>query len=468
MDRTSNILASATRPYQFLFPDGVISGSAALTVDAFLAARYHCPRPRSVNSVRRKGYVKRSELAESVSSAVSAVPAFDIHTHLYGPEFGPLLLRGIDELLTYHYLVCEAFLQAPMPYDKFWSMPKDQQADHVWEHLFVRNTPVSEAARGVATVIAAFGLEPGRTTLAELRDLFASMPLEQHLDTVFAKAHVDKVIMTNELLKPDEQAAWAKIRERDPRFLSAMRVDGILNDWKKAASTLSGAGYAVKTRPDAATYKEVRRFLGDCADKMSPIYLAASLPPSFDYPDASVRGLLFEKSIIPFVRERGLPLAVMLGVKRGTNPGLRMAGDTLGRADLAALERLCEANPDISFLATCLSRENQHQLCAVARVFHNLMVFGCWWFVNTPSMIKEITAERLELLGTRFVAQNSDARVLDQLIYKWAHARKVVAEVLTDKYADLLDSGWALKKTDIERDVTALFGDNFTQFAKHK
>jgi len=412
--------------------------------------------------------VKRSELAEAVSSAVNAVRVFDIHTHLYAPEFGPLLLRGIDELLTYHYLVCEAFLQAPMPYDKFWSMPRKRQAEHVWEHLFVRSTPVSEAARGVATIIATFGLEPGRTTLAELREFFASLPLEQHLDMVFSKARVDKVVMTNELLDTNEQAAWEKIRERDPRFLSALRVDGILNDWKKAAGVLSGAGYAVKTRPDAATYREVRRFLADRADRMSPVYLAASLPPSFDYPDASVRGLLFEKSIIPFVRERGLPLAVMLGVKRRTNPGLRMAGDTLGRADLAALERLCEANPDIGFLATCLSRENQHQLCAVARVFHNLMVFGCWWFVNAPSMIRELTAERLELLGTRFVAQNSDARVLDQLIYKWAHARKVIAEVLTEKYADLVDSGWALKKTDIERDVTALFGVSFPRFAGQK
>ena len=48
-------------------------------------------------------------LAEKVEAIVASTPVFDIHTHLYDPAFGPLLLWGIDELLVYHYLVAEAF-----------------------------------------------------------------------------------------------------------------------------------------------------------------------------------------------------------------------------------------------------------------------------------------------------------------------------------------------------------------------
>jgi hypothetical protein len=29
-----------------------------------------------------------------------------------------------------------------------------------------------------------------------------------------------------------------------------------------------------------------------------------------------------------------------------------------------------------------LSRENQHELCVVARKFRNVHIFGCWWFTN--------------------------------------------------------------------------------------
>lgn len=79
------------------------------------------------------------------------------------------------------------------------------------------------------------------------------------------------------------------------------------------------------------------------------------------------------------------------------------------------------------FLVTFLPRENQHELCVSARKFSNLKPLG-WWFLNNPLIIEEITRERLEMLGTSFISQHSDARVFDQLIYKWNHSRRVIAE----------------------------------------
>ena len=111
-----------------------------------------------------------------------------------------------------------------------------------------------------------------------------------------------------------------------------------------------------------------------------------------------------------------------------------------------------------------LSRENQHELCVVARKFPNLMIFGCWWFLNNPSIIDEMTRERLELLGFSMIPQHSDARVLDQLIYKWKHSRTVIAGVLTDKYSDLAAAGWRVSEKEIQRDVALLFGGIFENF----
>ncbi len=50
-----------------------------------------------------------------------------------------------------------------------------------------------------------------------------------------------------------------------------------------------------------------------------------------------------------------------------------------------------------------LARENQHELCVTARKFPNLMIFGCWWFLNNPSLIEEITQMRLDLLGLSMI-----------------------------------------------------------------
>jgi hypothetical protein len=154
----------------------------------------------------------------------------------------------------------------------------------------------------------------------------------------------------------------------------------------------------------------------------------------------------------------------MIGVRRGVNLTLGPAGDGVGRADVAAVERLCAANPDLKFFATFLSRENQHELCVSARKFANLMPFGCWWFLNNPSIISEITTERLELLGTTFIPQHSDARVLEQLIYKWAHSREIIAECLVASYRRVIRSGFALSRARIEKDVRNMFQDNFARW----
>jgi hypothetical protein len=64
---------------------------------------------------------------------------------------------------------------------------------------------------------------------------------------------------------------------------------------------------------------------------------------------------------------------------------------------------------------------------------------------------------RVELLGTSFIPQHSDARVLEQLIYKWDHSRTIIGRVLGDKYADLANSGWNASEAEIRRDVKLMF-----------
>lgn len=64
------------------------------------------------------------ELRAVVDTAVTEVKITDVHTHLYAPCFGDMLLWGVDELLTYHYLVAEVFRWVDMPYQDFWNMSK--------------------------------------------------------------------------------------------------------------------------------------------------------------------------------------------------------------------------------------------------------------------------------------------------------------------------------------------------------
>ncbi len=229
---------------------------------------------------------------------------------------------------------------------------------------------------------------------------------------------------------------------------------------------LRGWGYGASTHVDAAALGEVRRFLSDQVKRMNALYMAVSLPPDFAFPDDTLRTQLIAECIVPVAAEHNIPFALMIGVKRAVNPALKLAGDGVARADVGAVERLCAKFPRNKFMVTMLARENQHELCVAGRKFPNLFVFGCWWFLNNPSLIEEMTRMRLELLGLSVTPQHSDARVLEQVIYKWEHSRAIIAKVLEEKYCDLLNTGWTVSDVEIARDVKGLLGGNFWDFQK--
>ncbi len=406
------------------------------------------------------------ELRRQVDEVVSATPVLDMHTHLFPPQFGALNLYGVDHLLTYHYLVAELFRAGDVRPEEFWELPKARQADLVWEELFVRRTPLSEATRGVVAVLTSLGLDPRARDLREARALFGVLRAEDYVGRVLETARVGSVVMTNDPFDEKESRLWERGTERDTRFHPALRVDPMLVGWRGALPALASQGFDVSEDLGGRSVTEARRFLDAWVGRMRPLYLAVSLPDDFNFPadPDAVRARVLEEIILPTCREHGLPLALMIGVRRGVNPRLRAAGDGVGRADVGAVERLCASHPDLRFLVTFLSRENQHELCVAARKFSNLLPFGCWWFLNNPSIISEITRERLEMLGTSFIAQHSDARVLDQLIYKWSHSRRVIADALFEAYDALLKDGRPVMRHEVERDVTRLFSGNFSRW----
>ncbi len=408
------------------------------------------------------------ELRKAVDRAVASAQITDVHTHLFSPRFGGLLLWGVDELVTYHYLIAETHRWIELPVEDYWELSTREQADLIWRTLFLENSPLAESCRGVLTALHNLGLDTAARDLESYRRHFASLRVEDYVDTVFARAGVKEVVMTNDPFDDAEREVWLQGPEEDPRFRGALRLDTLLNTWETGGAKLVRWGYKVQTRLAGETVSEVRRFLKEWAERMQAVYMAVSLPPTFTMPEDSPRSRLIRECVLPVCEELNIPFAMMIGVKKLVNPGLRLAGDSVGKASIETVEYLCTAHPRNKFLVTMLSRENQHEFCVAARKYRNLMPFGCWWFLNNPSLVDEITRMRLELLGLTFIPQHSDARVLDQLLYKWDHSRRIIAEALYDKYRDLMATGWRIEESEIQRDVGKLFGGNFWEFVQRR
>ncbi|MGC2831867.1 MAG: hypothetical protein WB994_19675 [Candidatus Acidiferrum sp.] len=420
----------------------------------FLKSTRHTPA--TSDSERLTG----GRIFTTVEEVLASTPFVDIHTHLYPPVFGKIGLWGIDELLTYHYLEAELFRSSDIRPDRYWTLSKREQADVIWRTLFVENTPISEATRGVIAVLDAFQLPTDRPDLAEARAFFKAQTIERHAPRVLEMAGVNVVVMTNDPLDPEETAVWKNGDVKHSQFRAVLRLDRILCTWSAHWQVLASQGYRVDEQASGKSAAEVRRFLMDWQARMQAVYMAVSLPDTFAYPQETVGNRLLKEAVLPACCELGIPLSLMMGVRKQVNPAIRLAGDAVGRSDLKALENLCREFPENRFLVSVLSRESQHELCVYARKFNNLMPFGCWWFLNNPSIVEEITRERIEMLGTSFIPQHSDARVLEQVIYKWHNTRRTLSRVLAESYRLLSEDGRGVTRGDIQRDVTRLFRSN--------
>jgi hypothetical protein len=410
--------------------------------------------------------LKCEQIQSAVEDVLRSTQFIDIHTHLFSPAFGKIGLWGIDELLTYHYLEAEFFRSSEIMPEAYWKLSKRERAEAIWKALFIESNPISEATRGIVAVLSAFGLPTDALGLKEARQFFETQPIEAHIRKVFQLAGVSSVAMTNDPLDPEERPVWINGGQQHPQFHAVLRLDRILWGWPNHWQQVASQGYAVDERASGKSVVEVRRFLADWHKRMQPLYMAVSLTDAFQFPDDSVTSKFLTEAVLPSCRELGLPMSLMIGVRRQVNPALGMAGDAVGRADLRAVEHLCRTFPENRFLVSVLSRENQHELCVYARKFSNLMPFGCWWFLNNPSIVEEITRERIELLGTSFIPQHSDARVLEQVIYKWRNTRLTLAPILTKTYGLLHNDGKVITRQGIQKDVNRLFRTNFEKWTR--
>jgi len=484
---------------------------------------YYCDKSVPSSSLLMKANLgnDRDRIRSIVFAEVQSAHAIDLHTHLLPPSHGALCLWGIDELLTYHYLVAEYFMTAPptITPEGFYAKSKQDQADLIWQALFIDRSPISEACRGVITTLIALGLrqQVGDRDLGNIRKFYSNYRdagasgAEEYSKLVYQKAGVRYAVMTNIPFDPMESQHWRPTpKEYSSNFRSALRVDPLLaGDQKTIERALKVAGYNT-------TMEDARQYIRDWCDTMHPEYMMASTPHDFVLPEDKgsvgvglgkegklgvnqeamkqpfaftdltaansctedcsggedgLASIIDEQSdflsevLMTVCEERDLPVALKIGAHRAVNPAMQQAGDgVVAFADSNMLARLCTRFPKVRFLATFLSRNNQHEACVLATKFRNLHIYGCWWFCNNPSIIEEITKMRVEMLGTAFTAQHSDSRVLDQLIYKWAHSRAVIANVLTKEYVKLIESGWSITRGELRRDIERLFGTSYEEF----
>ncbi|NOI23991.1 glucuronate isomerase [Vibrio mediterranei] len=368
----------------------------------------------------------------------------DYHTHLFPEEFGDLDLNGFDNILNYHYLHAELFATKYVGPNEFYSLSESKQAEVIWDQLFVKRLPISEATLGVLTILKKFDITIGEYNY--VKQQFSQVISGNYIGKVLELANVESIVMTCDIFDPKEVEYYDRCCVIKP-FIASIRVDGFRE--RDSCFTIDNVTY------DISNDEQLKDYVSTITKKLKPIYFAISIDDVFD--KGSETEEFLEKFIFPLCHEHNIPMNLMIGVQRGVNPDYRLAGDTVQRANVNNLARVLKAFPSVMFNVTMLSRENQYEVTVLSRKFANLGLFGVWWFLNNDLFIEEITRMRMNLLGGNFIPQHSDARVLEHLIYKWQHSLRVIEPVLVEFFERLHDSGYPLNESIIGSGIDEFF-----------
>jgi len=391
-------------------------------------------------------------LPDKLFNSMHSTPIFDLHTHLFPPTHKGYYLLGLKNLLNYHYLIAELLTATNIEPSIFYSYNNDKKASLVWNELFVKRTPVSEACAGVLTILKQLNIEINNKSFALICDEY-----DQKINSdknILELSNVSSLVMTNNPFDLDE---WSLFNNNDWNkkiYLSSLRLDDLILDYQESLKK-------VNDQSTDSSENNIIDYLEKCYLQSNPVYAAVSL-------NTGSFNILLQtstwKKIFIWLQSKNLPLTLMLGVNRGVNKSFGLAGDGIGSINLKELSDLCNIYPKNKFLVTCLSFNDQHELVVLGRKHPNLRIFGFWWFMNQPSIIKQILKMRIDMLGFSFIPQHSDARVSDQLIYKWIHFKKILYPVLLEYYQDLIDKNFPISETIIERDMHNLFCANAKDF----
>src|SRR2546427_1630908 len=118
----------------------------------------------------------------------------------------------------------------------------------------------------------------------------------------------------------------------------------------------------------------------------------------------------------------------------GAEPLPFETGSRLSQRTIAQLAEMIGRHPRLKFQCFLSSRHANQSLCTLARELPNLSLAGYWWHNFFPDAIRQVMAERLDMLPTnKQVGFFSDAYCIEWTYGKAVMVRRQLARVLAEK-----------------------------------
>ncbi len=118
----------------------------------------------------------------------------------------------------------------------------------------------------------------------------------------------------------------------------------------------------------------------------------------------------------------------------GAEPLPYETGSRLAQQTIAQLAEMIARHPRLRFQCFLSSRHANQSLCTLARELPNFSLAGYWWHNFFPDVIRQVIAERLDMLPVnKQIGFFSDAYCVEWVYAKTMIVRKQLARVLAEK-----------------------------------
>ncbi len=427
--------------------------------------------PARTPGVRKVAYrvMTRHQLVLELETSLAELPCFDIHTHLVGGRLGA---RGLHDVLLYHMVVSDLYaagcpsggrltqypvwpdekesharIEEALPFLRYiqntsswwgtrlilgdlygWQEPvtannwrklddqiRERADDRPWHHsildrLNIRRTGTEIARRGL-------GKDDGRLQYA----------LEWGFFTRCQWGEFDTALY-------ELERCWDRQPE-SPSPISSGGRPGTERVIRSLADVHTAVNYYVSAIPygqvlSTATHVSTDihyRMVSDAEMEAALSRRAQAGPAERDIFAAYVNELFLTE-----LEKRGDGIVFQFSF--GAEPLPFETGSRLNQDTIAELAGMISRHPRLRFQCFLASRHANQSLCTLARELPNFSLAGYWWHNFFPDVIRQVMAERLDMLpANKQVGFFSDAYCVEWTYAKAVIVRKQLARVLAEK-----------------------------------
>jgi glucuronate isomerase len=407
-------------------------------------------------------------LARELEEALAELPTFDAHTHLVGGRLGA---RGLHDILLYHMVVSDLYA-AGCPsgarLTQYPGWPGDEEAHARLEEAVplvprIANTSCWWMVRSIMADLYGW---TGPITPDNWRRLDAAIR-ERADDRAWHHGLWDRLHIRRTCTEWARRGEGADDRRLQYSLEWGMFARAQWGEWDTAVyelercwgrppeppSQIGGArpavGRAVRTLDDV--HAAIDHYVGNIPYGRV-ISTATGISTQINYQVVSEGAMAaalsrraqagplerdlyacyVHEAILAALEQRGDEIVFQFSL--GAEPLPFETGSILRQQTLLELGEMIARHPRLRFQCFLGSRAANQALCTLCRELPNLSLAGYWWHNFFPASIRQVMAERLEMLPAgKQVGFFSDAYCVEWVYGKARLVRKQLARVLAER-----------------------------------